>query len=62
CGTDKTLLESTAEEITSCRLLGTVDTIPTLREVLAEIDGKVPVIIEMKNELEKIKEQIRNVE
>ena len=50
CGTDKTLLESTEEELKNCRLLGTEDTIPALREVLAEIDGKVPVIIEMKNE------------
>lgn len=50
CGIDQTLLETTLDELKKIRLLNTNDTIPTLEEVLAEIDGKVPVIIEMKNE------------
>jgi len=50
CGVDKALLDATADEIRECRLLGTEDTVPTLREVLDLIDGQVPVIIEMKNE------------
>lgn len=50
CGENRTLLESTLEELKTFKLLGTEDSIPTLRETLSAIDGKVPVIIEMKNE------------
>lgn len=50
CGINKTLLDCTADELKQYKLLGTNDTIPTLKEVIKAIDGKVPVIIEMKNE------------
>ncbi len=37
------------EDIKSLRLAGTKETIPTLAEVLALVDGKVPLLIEVKN-------------
>ena len=40
----------TLEELKKCRLSGTDDTIPTLSEVLALIDGAVPLVIELKEE------------
>ncbi len=40
--------EMTAREIASMRLLGTKEHIPTLREVLALVSGKVPLIVELK--------------
>ena len=40
----------TVEELKKCRLSGTDDTIPTLKEVLELIDGAVPLVIELKEE------------
>ena len=37
-----------AAQLGAVRLAGSTETIPTLRQVLAEIDGKVPVLIEIK--------------
>ena len=41
--------EFTKEELGKMSLLGTDDTIPTLREVLDLIDGAVPLLIELKS-------------
>jgi len=40
----------TAAELSRIRLQGTTDTIPTLAEVLALIDGRVPLLIEIKDQ------------
>jgi glycerophosphoryl diester phosphodiesterase len=40
--------ENTADELSALRLLGSDQTIPTLAEVLALIDGRVPVLVELK--------------
>lgn len=43
----------TARELSEMRLLGTNDGIPTLREVLALVDGRVPLVVELKEEVGK---------
>ena len=48
CGVKKDLTAMTAEEIKQLRLLGTDEQIPTLNEVLKLIDGRVPLLIEIK--------------
>lgn len=48
CGAKKDLTAMTAEEIKQLRLLGTQEQIPTLNEVLTLIDGRVPLLIEIK--------------
>ncbi len=48
CGVKKDLVDMTAEEIKQLRLLGTEEQIPTLDEVLALVDGRVPLLIEIK--------------
>lgn len=40
--------QRSAAQLGAIRLAGSAETIPTLRQVLAEIDGKVPVLIEVK--------------
>jgi glycerophosphoryl diester phosphodiesterase len=40
----------TAADLTRIRLKDSTDTIPTLREVLALIDGRVPLLIEIKDQ------------
>ena len=52
-GIDKRVDELTLEELRECRLSGTDDTVPTLREVLALIDGRVPLLIEIKEDAGK---------
>ena len=42
--------ELTLAELRECRLLDTDDTIPTLREVFDLIDGKIPLLIEIKED------------
>ena len=49
-GIDKRVDELTLAELKECRLLGTEDTVPTFREVLELIDGKVPLLIEIKED------------
>ncbi|MEG0222104.1 MAG: glycerophosphodiester phosphodiesterase family protein [Clostridia bacterium] len=49
-GVDKIVEESTLEEIKELYLDNTAEKIPTLMETLACINGKVPLLIEMKNE------------
>ena len=48
CGVKKDLTAMTAEEIKQLRLLGTDEQVPTLNEVLALVDGRVPLLIEIK--------------
>jgi len=40
--------EQTADELQALRLLGSGETIPTLDEVLALIDGRAPLLVELK--------------
>lgn len=42
--------ETETQALTSTRLDGTNDTIPTLQEVLELVDGRVPLLIELKGE------------
>ena len=42
--------ELTLDEIKSNTLIGTTDTVPTLREVLELIDGAIPLLFEIKEE------------
>ncbi len=54
CGVDKLVLDTTYEELSEIPLLIGGEKIPTLREVLKVVDGKVPLIIEMKNEMSTV--------
>ncbi len=47
---DKKLCELTAAELKELRLADTEQKIPTLREVLALVDGRVPILVELKGE------------
>ncbi len=47
-GIDKKIKDTTYSEIKDLRLLGTNETIPLLEEVLDLVDGRVPLIIELK--------------
>ncbi len=49
-GVDKKLCELDAKSLCGLRLSGTEQTIPTFREVLSLIDGRVPVLVELKGE------------
>jgi glycerophosphoryl diester phosphodiesterase len=42
-----------AEELGKIKLLGTDETIPTFREVLALVDGRVPLLVEIKEDAGK---------
>lgn len=47
-GAEGRIEELTAEELSSYRLEGTGETIPTFRQVLELFDGKAPLIVELK--------------
>ena len=49
-GCEKKLCELTAAELSGLRLKGTDEKIPTFREVLALVDGRVPLLVELKGE------------
>ncbi|MBQ8408516.1 MAG: glycerophosphodiester phosphodiesterase [Clostridia bacterium] len=49
-GVDKKLCELSAEELRKLSLAGTDQTIPTFAEVLSLIDGRVPILVELKGE------------
>lgn len=49
-GNEGRLSDKTADELTKMTLGGTDNTIPTLEEVLALTNGKVPLLIELKGE------------
>jgi len=48
CGVEGHVEDMTLEEVKQLRILGTDATIPTLEEVLAKVDGRVSLLIEMK--------------
>ncbi len=50
CGEDIKLCELTGAQLSWRRLGGTTQTIPTLREVLTVVKGRVPLLIELKGE------------
>lgn len=50
CGVDKRVEDCTLNELKKYTLSGTDEKIPTLRECLYEVDGKVPLLIEFKTE------------
>ncbi len=47
-GIDGRICDFTAEELGNMRLLDTDEKIPTLREVLDVVDGKIPLLVELK--------------
>lgn len=51
CGDSRLVLDVTYDELCTMRLLNSDEKIPLLSEVLEVIDGKVPLLIEMKNAL-----------
>lgn len=54
-GKNKNIVDMTLDEIKKLKLLNTSETIPTLKEVLDLVDGKVPIIIELKYDTKKHK-------
>ena len=48
CGVDKKICDMLLSEVQELQLLGTEEKIPLLTQVLALVDGKVPLIIELK--------------
>lgn len=58
CGTDRNIDQMTLEEVKKFSLSGTDEKIPTLDEVLSLIDGKIPMIIEMKTDRGKITKEL----
>ena len=50
CGKDVLLADLSAEELGACTLGDTDERIPTFREVLEVVGGKVPLLIELKGE------------
>ena len=55
CGVDGNVWEYTLEELRQFTLAGSKETIPTFAEVLATVDGKVPLIIEYKLDVAQTK-------
>ena len=49
-GSDGKITEKTLAELKKLRLNGTEEKIPTLKEVLSAVNGKVPILIEFKNQ------------
>ena len=50
CGQNGTVSKMTLKELRAYRLLNTDFTIPTLKEVLETVNGRVPLLIELKGE------------
>ena len=48
CGVEGNVIDFTAEELAAMRLSGTEEGIPTLREVLDLVGGRVPLLVEIK--------------
>lgn len=49
CGIDKAVADCSLEELTQCRLSGTDERIPLFSEVLKLVDGRVPLVVELKS-------------
>ncbi len=50
CGTPERVDSRTLSELRELKLLRTSDTLPTFREVLDLVDGKVPLLVELKED------------
>ena len=50
CGVEKRVCDCTLEELSAYRLLNTDEKIPTFSEVLALVNGRVPLLVELKGE------------
>lgn len=50
CGVEKKIAQTSMEEIRACRLLDTDEAVPTFDEVLEVVDGRIPLIVELKVE------------
>lgn len=48
CGSDRMIAEMTYQELQGYRLFGTEEKVPLLREVLTQLNGGTPLIIELK--------------
>lgn len=48
CGVEGNVIDFTAAELAAMHLSGTEEGIPTLREVLELVDGRVPLLVEIK--------------
>ncbi|MBQ6477613.1 MAG: glycerophosphodiester phosphodiesterase [Bacilli bacterium] len=59
-GIDKDIKNCTYKELSNIKLLNTNYTIPTLKEVLNLVDGKVPIIVELKydNKVGKLEKEV----
>lgn len=62
CGVNKKISEMSLSEIKELRLLDTDMTIPTLKECLDLIDGRVPLLIEFKRDSAGVKELCRTAD
>ena len=49
-GIDRDVRAATVEDLGSLRLMGTAEKVPTLADTLALVKGRVPLLIELKNE------------
>ena len=63
CNNEKCLKDLTYEELKKCKLLNTEYNIPTFNEVLQLVNGKVPLDIEIKNDVlnKNIEESVLNL-
>ena len=63
CGVDKNIREVSVDELSDYRLNKTKYSIPTLHEVLDLVNGKVPIMIEIKpaSKKDKVEEKVYNV-
>ena len=50
CGIDKRVDEFTADELRGFSLSGTADTVPLFSEVLSAVAGRVPILVEIKED------------
>ena len=48
CGVSGIVEEMTKSQLTALKLKNTLHTIPTLKDVLAAVDGRTPILIELK--------------
>jgi glycerophosphoryl diester phosphodiesterase len=53
CNEDKSIYDLTLKELKTYNLLNTTEKIPTLKEVLNQTNGKVPILIEIKDNKHK---------
>lgn len=60
CGIDKNINDLTLKELDDYKLNGSKYSIPTLKQVLELVDGRTPIMIELKpvNKKEKIEEKV----